>query len=108
MRPIGTVTSTWMMNVWTHISNGMYGSFVVTADDTPAASYSVQFADMYISAAQVSHEEDDDDDDDDDSNGKSTTSTIGFDFGAFMDEDNTLEVTNGQAFNYAPFIGSDR
>ena len=71
-------------NVWTHIANGMYGSFIVNEGKTPAASYSVQFADMYI-----------------DSTGNS------FDFGAFMTEDNTLEVTNGQAFNYAPFIGSD-
>jgi len=72
-------------NVWTHIANGMYGSFVVNdGDDNSPVAYSVQFADMYI-----------------DSTGNS------FDFGAFMDEDNTLEVTNGQAFNYAPFIGSD-
>jgi len=76
-------------NVWTHIANGMYGSFVISDDKkqgkkAPVAAYSVQFSDMYI-----------------DSTGDS------FDMDAFMDEDNTLEVTNGQAFNYAPFIGSE-
>ena len=30
-----------------------------------------------------------------------------FDFGAFLTEDNLLEVTNGQGFNYAPAIGAD-
>jgi len=70
-------------NVWTHINNGMYGSFIVNEGNAPAASYSVQFADMYINATKQ------------------------FDFGAFITEDNTLEVTNGQAFNYAPFIGAE-
>jgi len=90
-----------LVNLWAHINNGMYGNIVVQpnshSDDDdddnangPAVEYSVMFSDMYLTL--------------DDGSGAFTPATFG---GIFLDDHKTLEVTNGQAFNYAPFIGSD-
>ena len=92
-----------LVGVWTHINNGMYGNIVVqpksssnddddddddNRNNSPAAEYSVMFADMYLDTSL--------------SGGSGT-----FDMGSFVTEDNLLEVTNGQGFNYAPGIGAD-
>jgi len=85
--------------LWTHINNGMYGNIVVQPknshddddDDNgngPAVEYSVMFADMYTTSTGVDNNHE-------------------FDLGAFVAGDNNIMVTNGQAFNYAPFIGAD-
>lgn len=92
-----------LMNVWTHINNGMYGNIIVQPKDsssndddddddkkrnnTPAGEYNVMFADMYTTQAG-------------DGNNHA------FDLGAFVKGDNNIMVTNGEAFNYAPFIGA--
>ncbi len=80
--------------LWTHINNGMYGNIVVTPedDDDVAVEYNVMFADMYTLLL-------------DDGNGGPANHD--FDFDAFLAGDNNIMVTNGQAFNYAPFIGAD-
>ncbi len=85
-----------LMNLWTHINNGMYGNIVVQPvgeNKAPTVEYNVMFSDMYT---------------------KNTTQTQAgtgneheFDLGAFVAGDNNIMVTNGQAFNYAPFIGAD-
>lgn len=80
-----------LINVWTHINNGMYGNIVVQPqgnDDVPSVEYSVMFADMYLNTPL--------------SGGSGT-----FDMSSFVAEANLLEVTNGQGFNYAPSIGAD-
>jgi hypothetical protein len=80
-----------LVNVWTHINNGMYGNIVVQPqgnNDVPSVEYSMMFADMYLDVPL--------------SGGSGT-----FDFGTFLAEANLLEVTNGQGFNYAPAIGAD-
>jgi len=82
-----------LVNVWTHINNGMYGNIVVQPDkekkkEAPAVEYSMMFADMYLDVPL--------------SGGTGT-----FYMGSFLTEDNLLEVTNGQGFNYAPSIGVD-
>ncbi len=87
-----------LFNLWTHINNGMYGNIVVQPDkekkkEAPAVEYSVMFADMYLTLVDGEEEFDP----------KRGT----FDFATFLTEDNLLEVTNGQGFNYAPFIGAD-
>jgi len=77
--------------LWTHINNGMYGNIVVTPeddDDDVAVEYNVMFADMYTKTTGVGNVHE-------------------FDFDAFLAGDNNIMVTNGQAFNYAPFIGAD-
>ena len=76
--------------LWTHINNGMYGNIVVTPedDDDVAVEYSVMFADMYTVTTEVGNEHE-------------------FDLDAFLAGDNNIMVTNGQASNYAPFIGAD-
>ena len=84
-----------LVNIWTDINNGMYGNIVVqpseNPNESPAIEYSVMFADMYLSLG-----------------GKKGDPTAGtFDFSTFITEDNLLEVTNGQAFNYAETIGAD-
>jgi len=88
-------TGNGLVNIWTHINNGMYGNIVVVPDkekkkEAPAVEYSVMFADMYLDV--------------DEGIGTFTPAIFG---GIFLDDHKTLEVTNGQAFNYAPFIGSD-
>ena len=91
-----------LMNLWTHINNGMYGNIVVQPKDvnndkddddkkgnnSPAVEYSVMFADMYTKSTGVDNEHE-------------------FDLGAFVAGANNIMVTNGEAFNYAPFIGAD-
>jgi len=80
-----------LMNLWTHINNGMYGNIVVQpkGDDADVeVEYSVMFADMYTKSTGVDNEH-------------------GFDLGAFVAGANNIMVTNGEAFNYAPFIGAD-
>ena len=80
-----------LMNLWTHINNGMYGNIVVQPegdDDTAAVEYSVMFADMYTTATGISNHH-------------------AFDLGAFISGSNNIIVTNGEAFNYAPFIGAE-
>jgi len=84
-----------LANLWTHINNGMYGNIVVVPDkekkkEAPAVEYSVMFADMYLDV--------------DEGIGTFTPAIFG---GIFLDDHKTLEVTNGQAFNYAPSIGAD-
>jgi len=95
-----------LMNLWEHINNGMYGNIIVQPKDsnsnddnkkqgknTPTAEYNVMFSDMYTKVTDpesftdlaVNHE---------------------FDLGAFVAGDNNIMVTNGEAFNYAPFIGA--
>ncbi len=86
-----------LMNLWTHINNGMYGNIVVQPDkekkkEAPAVEYSVMFADMYTTPTA---------DTEDPSNYHE------FDLLAFVAGDNNIMVTNGEAFNYAPFIGAD-
>jgi len=84
-----------LMNLWEHINNGMYGNIVVSPtgnDDDAAVEYSVMFADMYTM------ETDD---------GGSEPANHEFDLGAFVAGDNNIMVTNGEAFNYAPFIGAE-
>ena len=76
--------------LWTHINNGMYGNIVVQPDnepkpEAPVAEYNIMFADMYTKATEVDNEHE-------------------FDFDAFLAGDNNIMVTNGQGFNYAPFI----
>jgi len=85
-----------LVNIWTHINNGMYGNIVVQpkGNDEFAAEYSVMFADMYLS----------DVDGITDGSGAFTAATFG---GPFLDDKKILEVTNGQAFNYAPAIGAE-
>ncbi|MCJ8306903.1 MAG: multicopper oxidase domain-containing protein [Nitrosopumilus sp.] len=90
-------TDNGLMNLWTHINNGMYGNIVVQpvgADKAPAVEYNVMFADMYTTPEV-------------DENGNSIGNNHSFDLGAFVAGDNNIMVTNGQAFNYAPFIGAD-
>jgi len=94
-----------LANLWTHINNGMYGNIVVQPqgnnddddddDDNGkgnhiAVEYSVMFSDMYLDV--------------DEGIGTFTGATF---LGIFLDDHKTLEVTNGQAFNYAPSIGAD-
>jgi len=97
-----------LVNLWTHINNGMYGNIVVQPkmsnndddDDNgngPAVEYSVMFSDMYLTLVDGEEEGDP-------KIGTFGMTTFG---GIFLDDHKTLEVTNGQAFNYAPFIGSD-
>ena len=84
--------------LWTHINNGMYGNIVVQPegdDDHVAVEYSVMFADMYTKPAEV------------DKKGNPVGNNHVFDLGAFVAEANNIMVTNGEAFNYAPFIGAD-
>jgi len=96
-----------LVNVWTHINNGMYGNIIVQPKDnkqgddddddrknknTPAAEYSVMFADMYLSGVEV-----------DGGSGAFGMETMA----SFLADDKILEVTNGQAFNYAPAIGAE-
>ena len=95
-----------LMNLWTHINNGMYGNIVVQPkgshnndddDDkkgkkSPAVEYSVMFADMYTT--QTADTED-------------PSNYHEFDLGAFVAGANNIMVTNGEAFNYAPFIGAE-
>ena len=91
--------------LWTHINNGMYGNIVVQPknshndddDDNgkgkgPAVEYSVMFADMYTKAT---------------ADGGDPANYHEFDFDEFLNGQNNIMVTNGQAFNYAPFIGAD-
>jgi len=93
-----------LMNLWTHINNGMYGNIIVQPDDsksnddkkkkaknTPTAEYNVMFSDMYT-APTINTED--------------PPKYHEFDLGAFVAGDNNIMVTNGQAFNYAPFIGA--
>ena len=78
-----------LVDVWEHINNGMYGNIVVQPkgnDNAPSVEYSMMFADMYLDVPL--------------SGGNGT-----FYMGSFLTEDNLLEVTNGQGFNYAPSIG---
>ena len=84
-----------LMNLWTHINNGMYGNIVAQPKGNDAdvtVEYSVMFADMYTTPTE---------DEEDPSN------YHGFDLGAFVAGDNNIMVTNGEAFNYAPFIGAE-
>ena len=83
--------------LWTHINNGMYGNIVVQPDnepkqEAPVAEYNIMFADMYTIETVM----------EDDPN----PAIHEFDLGAFVAGDNNIMVTNGQAFNYAPFIGA--
>jgi len=85
-----------LFNLWTHINNGMYGNIVVQPDkekkkEAPTAEYNVMFSDMYTM------ETDD---------GGALPANHEFDLGAFVAGDNNIMVTNGEAFNYAPFIGA--
>jgi len=92
-----------LMNLWEHINNGMYGNIVVqpkvsngddddddddNKDNRPAVEYSVMFADMYTKPTGSGNDHE-------------------FDVLAFLEGDNSIMVTNGQAFNYAPFIGAN-
>lgn len=80
-----------LMNLWTHINNGMYGNIVVQPkgnNDNAEVEYSVMFSDMYTKSTGVDNEHE-------------------FDLGAFVTGTNNIMVTNGEAFNYAPFIGAD-
>jgi len=84
-----------LMNLWTHINNGMYGNIVVQPkgnNDNIAVEYSVMFSDMYTMET--------------DANG-SDPALHAFDLDAFVAGDNNIMVTNGEAFNYAPFIGAE-
>jgi len=84
-----------LMNLWTHINNGMYGNIVVQPegdDDQVEIEYSVMFSDMYTIEI--------------DANGDDPA-IHDFDLGAFVAGDNNIMVTNGEAFNYAPFIGAE-
>lgn len=90
-----------LMNLWTHINNGMYGNIIVQPKDsnsnddnddegkgkTPTAEYNVMFSDMYTKSTGSGNDHE-------------------FDLGAFVTGDNNIMVTNGEAFNYAPFIGA--
>ena len=86
-----------LMNLWTHINNGMYGNIVVQPedDDDIAVEYSVMFSDMYTKNTT------------DTQSGITSPSEHEFDLGAFVAGDNNIMVTNGEAFNYAPFIGAE-
>jgi len=89
-----------LMNLWTHINNGMYGNIVVQPDKekkkaAPAVEYSVMFSDMYTKNTT------------DTQSGITSPSEHEFDLGAFVAGDNNIMVTNGEAFNYAPFIGAE-
>lgn len=84
-----------LMNLWTHINNGMYGNIVVQPegdDGMVAVEYSVMFSDMYTMEI--------------DANGDDPA-IHAFDLDAFVAGDNNIMVTNGEAFNYAPFIGAE-
>lgn len=79
-----------LFNLWEHINNGMYGNIVVQPvgeDKTPTVEYNVMFSDMYTATTGVDNNH-------------------AFDLGAFVAGDNNIMVTNGEAFNYAPFIGA--
>jgi len=86
-----------LFNLWTHINNGMYGNIVVQPeddDDDVAVEYNVMFADMYTTPAVDAEGE------------QLPGNNHVFDLGAFVAGDNNIMVTNGEAFNYAPFIGA--
>jgi hypothetical protein len=73
----------------------MYGNIVAQPEgdeDQIAVEYSVMFADMYTMEI--------------DANG-ADPAIHAFDLGAFVAGDNNIMVTNGEAFNYAPFIGAE-
>jgi len=86
-----------LMNLWTHINNGMYGNIVVQPKGNTkiAVEYSVMFSDMYTKNTT------------DTQSGITSPSEHEFDLGAFVAGSNNIMVTNGEAFNYAPFIGAD-
>ena len=58
---------------------------------TPTAEYNVMFSDMYTKETN---------------DGGASAANHEFDLDAFVAGDNNIMVTNGQAFNYAPFIGA--
>jgi len=87
-----------LFNLWEHINNGMYGNIVVQPkgdDDHVAVEYSVMFSDMYTQNTT------------DTQSGITSPSEHKFDLGAFVAGSNNIMVTNGEAFNYAPFIGAE-
>ena len=93
-----------LMNLWTHINNGMYGNIIVQPvgqNKAPTVEYNVMFADMYTTAegGGGGHHDDGAEEPTDDGHHS-------FDLGAFVAGNNNIMVTNGEAFNYAPFIGA--
>ena len=77
-----------LVGVWEHVANGMFGGIIVhSPTEKPAKEFYVVFGDMYYTS------------------GGNSTGAKSFDMASFMNGNNALEVTNGEAFKYTPGIG---